>query len=160
MAVIGVQINKKNPEFTKCDFTFWMPQFKNFMSTAEGDKYFNKLYSLLNDKIFYSVFGSDWELAISYGIAHYLTLISQQEQAPSGSTLSSIAGGGVTKGVLSSMTVGSFTKTYDINKTMVDEDEAKFWNQTSYGTSLMTLLKTKALPSIFVVTTHPVPGAL
>lgn len=160
MAVIGIQINKKNPEFTKSDFTFWMPQFENFMNTTEGDKYFNKLYSLLNDKIFYSVFGSDWELAISYGIAHYLTLISQQEQAPSGSTLSSIAGGGVTKGVLSTMTVGSFSKTYDINKTMVDEDEAKFWNQTSYGTALMALLKTKALPSIFVVTTNPVPGAL
>ena len=36
MAVIGVQINKKNPEFTKCDFTFWMPQFKKYMLTDDN----------------------------------------------------------------------------------------------------------------------------
>ena len=55
MAVIGIQIDKKNPEFTKCDFTFWMPQFEKFMNTSDGDKYFTKLYKILNNKIFYSI---------------------------------------------------------------------------------------------------------
>lgn len=159
MSVIGIQLDTKNPEFTKCDFSLWMPQFKQFLATQEGEKYFDKLYKLANNKIFYSIFGSDWELAMSYCIAHYLTLIAQQQQAPVGNTLQEIAGGGTTKGVLSSMTVGSFSKSYDLGKTMLEEDEAMFWNQTSYGTSLMALLKTKAVPSIFVVTSGPIPGA-
>lgn len=159
MSVIGIQLDTKNPEFTKCDFSLWMPQFKQFLATQEGEKYFDKLYKLANNKIFYSIFGSDWELAMSYCIAHYLTLIAQQQEAPVGNTLQEIAGGGTTKGVLSSMSVGSFSKSYDLGKTMLEEDEAMFWNQTSYGTSLMALLKTKAVPSIFVVTSGPIPGA-
>lgn len=159
MSVVGIQLDTKNPEFTKCDFSLWMPQFKQFLATQEGEKYFDKLYKLANNKIFYSIFGSDWELAMSYCIAHYLTLIAQQQQAPVGNTLQEIAGGGTTKGVLSSMSVGSFSKSYDLGKTMLEEDEAMFWNQTSYGTSLMALLKTKAVPSIFVVTSGPIPGA-
>lgn len=159
MSVIGIQLDTQNPEFTKCDFSLWMPQFKQFLATQEGEKYFDKLYKLANNKIFYSIFGSDWELAMSYCIAHYLTLIAQQQEAPVGSTLQEIAGGGTTKGVLSSMSVGSFSKSYDLGKTMLEENEAMFWNQTSYGTSLMALLKTKAVPSIFVVTSGPIPGA-
>lgn len=159
MAIIGIQIDRQNPEFTKCDFTFWMPQYSKFMDTSEGDKYFNKIYNLVNNKIFKSIFGADWELAMSYAIAHYLTLIAQQTQAPSGDSLRDIVGGGATKGVLSSMTVGSFSKSYDIDKTMLSENEAMFWNQTSYGASLMALLKTKAVPTIMVVTSNPIPGA-
>lgn len=159
MAVIGIQLDRKNPEFTKCMFTFWMPQFKMFMETDEGEMYFNELYEVVNNKIFYSIFGSDWKLAMSYGIAHYLTLIANQQQAPSGTSLESIAGGGAIKGVLSSMSVGAFSKSYDIDKTMISENEAAFWNQTSYGAALMALLKTKAVPSILVVTSNPLPGA-
>ena len=92
---------------------------------------------------------------MSYGIAHYLTLIAQQMESPSGSTLSEIAGGGNIKGVISSASIGGFTKTYDLGRTMVGSEEALFWNQTSYGASLMALLKTKAVPSMFVVTNDP-----
>ena len=159
MAIIGIQLDRDNPEFTACDFTFWMPQYAKFIATSEGARYFDKIYKLVNQKIFASIFGSDWELAMSYGIAHYLTLIANQLQAPAGDSLEAIAGG-ATHGVLSSMSVGEFSKTYDINKTMLSEDEAMFWNQTSYGAALMALLKTKAVPSILVVTSNPVPGAL
>ena len=158
MAIIGVQLNTTNPTFTVEDFTFWMPQYAKFMATAEGQHHFDKIYALVNNKIYKSVFGADWELAMSYAIAHYLTLIANQLQAPAGDTLQGIAGGS-TKGVLTSMSVGGFSKTYDIDKTMVSEQEAMFWNQTSFGAALMALLKTKALPSIFVVTSNPVPGA-
>lgn len=159
MAIIGIQIDRDNPEFTVDDFVFWMPQFQSYMATDEGEKRFTKLYDLVNKKILKSIFGSDWELAMSYGIAHYLTLIAEQMQAPSGDTLESIAGGGVTKGVMSSMSVGGFSKSYDLGKTMVDQQEAMFWNSTSYGSALMALLKTKAVPSIMVVTSNPIPGA-
>lgn len=158
MALIGIQLDRTNPSFSSEDFVFWMPQYAKFIATEEGQKYFNKIYSLVNNKIFKSIFGSDWELAMSYAIAHYLTLIANQIQAPSGDTLQGIAGG-ATHGVLSSMTVGSFNKTYDLDKSMVSENEALFWNQTSFGAALMALLKTKAVPSILVVTSNPIPGA-
>lgn len=158
MAIIGIQTNRENPEFTSADFVFWMPQYAKFIATDEGRNYFNKIYTLVNNKIYKSIFGADWELAMSYAIAHYLTIISNQMQAPAGDTLQGIAGG-ATHGVLSSMTVGSFSKSYDLKMTMVDENEAMFWNQTQYGAALMALLKTKAVPSIMVVTSNPVPGA-
>ena len=61
------------------------------------------------------------------------------------------------KGVLASANIGAFSKSYDLSKTMVEENEALFWNQTSYGAELMALLKTKAIPSILVVTSNPIP---
>ena len=158
MAIIGIQIDRENPAFTASDFTVWMPQFSAYVATEQGTALFNKLYTICNNKIFYSIFGSDWELAMSYAIAHYMTIIAQQQQAPSGDTLQGIAGG-ATHGVLSSMSVGGFSKSYDLNMTMSNEQEAMFWNQTSYGAALMALLKTKAVPSILVVTSNSVPGA-
>ena len=156
MALIGIALNRENPEFTAADFTFWMPQYKNYMNTDEGKVAFNNLYEIANNKVFYSIYGSDWKLAMSLCIAHYLTLIANQLQAPAGNTLQGIAGGS-TRGVMSSMSVGEFSKTYDLGRTMVDENEALFWNQTSFGAELMALLKTKAVPSILVVTNYPVP---
>ena len=125
---------------------------------SEGNDTFNQLYELANKKVFESIYGSDWKFAMSLCIAHYLTLIANQVEAPSGNTLQGIAGG-ATHGVLSSMSVGSFSKSYDLSKTMVDENEAMFWNLTSYGAELMALLKTKAVPSILVVTSNPITGA-
>ncbi len=159
MALIGIQLDRKNPSYTVADFTFWMPQFKKYMATDDGKVAFDNLYEIANNKIFKSIFGTDWKLAMSLTIAHYLTLIANQVGAPSGDTLESIAGGGSFKGVLASATIGDFNKSYDINKTVADDKEARFWNQTSYGAQLYALLQTKAVPSILVVTSNPIPGA-
>lgn len=158
MALIGIQLNRTNPAFTIADFTFWMPQYKKYIDTEDGQVAFNNLYEIANNKIFKSIYGTDWKFAMSLCIAHYLTLIANQLQAPAGNTLQGIAGG-QTHGVLSSMQVGSFSKSYALDKTMVTEDEALFWNQTTFGAELMALLKTKAVPSILVVTSNPIPGA-
>jgi len=155
MPIIGIDLDRTNPSFTINDFCLWLPQFKNYMQTEEGLAYFNKLYNVANNKIFSSIYGIDWELAMSYCIAHYLTLIAQQTQSPSGSSLSQIAGGGVHRGILSSSSIGGFSKSLDFSKTMGDSEEMLFWNQTSYGSSLMALYKTKAVPSIFVVRGGP-----
>lgn len=157
MAILGIELDRVNPEFTISDFLFWMPQFSAYLGTERGICVFNKIYSIANQRVFHSIFGVDWELAMSYVIAHYMTLIAQQQQAPSGGTLQGIAGGGVTRGVLQSAGVGDFQKSYDLSKTMLDSQDSLFWNQTSYGTSFMALLKTKAVPSMFVVTTNPIP---
>lgn len=156
MAIIGIDIDRENPPFTKADFLFWEPQFTQL---EDLDTYFNKLYPIANNKIFYSIFGTDWEVAMSYCIAHYITLIGNARQLPEGKTLASIAGGGTTKGVLASATIGAFSKTYDLDKSLIVSPDAVWWNSTSYGAQLMALLKTKAVPSIFVVTSNPVPGA-
>ena len=157
MAILGIYLNRNNPEFTKEDFLFWMPQFTKFLDTDDGDKYFQKIYKLVNNKIFEKIYGTDWELAMSLAIAHYLTIIGNQIQSPSGSSLATIAGGGVTKGVIQSATIGGFSKTYDLDRSMISSDDAIWWNQTSYGAQLMALAKTKAIPSIMVVTSNPVP---
>lgn len=156
MAIIGINIDKKNPEFTKADFLFWMPQFTRLDNL---NALFENLYPIANNKIFYSIYGTDWKLAMSLCIAHYATLIGNNTQLPEGSSLASIAGGGTTKGVLASATIGGFSKTYDLDRSMISGQEAIWWNSTSYGAQLMALLKTKALPSIMVVTSNPVPGA-
>lgn len=159
MAIVGIQTSTKNPDYTIDNFVFWMPQFKKFMATEDGQNYFNNIYPVINGKVFKSIFGPDWPLAMSLAMAHYITLIAQQDQAPSGETLDSIVGGGATRGVLTSMSVGGFSKSYDINKTMSSEEEAMFWNLTSYGAQFWSLLKTKPIASIFVVTSHHIPGA-
>lgn len=159
MAVLGIQINKKNPEYNINDFCFWLPQFKKYCATEEGQVMFDNLYPIANAKIFESIFGTDWKYAMSLCIAHYAYLIAIQATTPQGDTLSGITGGGVTRGVLTSATIGSFTKSYDLNYTALTSEDSLFWNQSAYGMSLYALYKTKAVPSIFVVTDGPlIPG--
>lgn len=155
--IYGLDLNRQNPEFTKAMFLVWMPQFKEFVNTEEGNVYYQEMYELANAKVYKSVFGSDWKIAMSLCIAHYLQLVANNLEVPSGSTLEQIAGGGTIKGVLSQASVGNFSKSYDIDKTVLSNKESMFWNQTSYGAALMALLQTKSLPSIFVVTSNPHP---
>lgn len=152
--IIGIDTDRNNPTFTSSDFLLWMPRFTKFLETEQGQLMFNKIYTIVNNKIYKSIFGSDWELAMSYAIAHYMTLIANNMQAPSGSSLETIAGGGVITGILSSASVGGFSKSYDFDKTIMSDDSSKFWNQTSYGAALMALLETKSVASIMVVTNN------
>ena len=157
MALIGINIDKRNPEYTINDFKFWMRQFKD---VEDLETLFDNLYPIANNKIFYSIFGSDWKLAMSLCIAHYATLISNTEQLPAAKSLANIAGGGTTRGVLASATIGGFSKTYDLDRSMISGDEFIWWNSTSFGAQLIALMKTKGIPSILVVTSNPVPGAM
>lgn len=156
MAIVGIQTSKKNPEFTMDDFLVWMPQFADYLATDEGAALYEKIYTLANNKIFYSVFGVDWELAMSYCIAHYITLIAYSSQIESGEDLSDIAGGGVLRGILTSASVGGFSKSYNVSLTVSSDEEALFWNQTTYGAALWALMKTKSLATMFVVTSNPI----
>lgn len=158
MALIGPFFDQENPtDYTVAKFTFWMPQFKAFMATEDGLECFNNIYPIAYARVKYGIMGADWYMAMSWVIAHYITLIGQQAQAEGGPDITQIAGGGVTKGVLTGMSVGGYSKQYDLAKTMSDEQEALFWNQTSYGAQYYALLKSKPIPSMFVVTSGPVP---
>ena len=160
MAIIGITIDRDNPEYTIADLKFWIRAYKNYYETEEGITAFNNLYPIANEKILYSVYGSDWKRAMSLCIAHYTFLLAQSEQAPSGSTLADLASAQTANGVIDSASVGSFSINYAIDKTMVETDEAKWWNLSPFGAELMALLETKAYSGgIFVVTSGPIPGA-
>ena len=158
MAVIGVYTKKENPEFTIAQFCVWFPQFRKFLETPEGQAMWDVIYPIANETIFKSVYGSLWSRAISLMIAHLMTLIALQNQVPVGDDLASIAGLGTTQGVMSSASVGSFSVSYELNKTMSEEEEAKWYNLTKFGAELYTLMKTRHIATIFVVTTNPIPG--
>lgn len=154
--IFGINIDKTNPSFTMSDFVFWMPKFKTYVETEAGAVAYNKIYEICNQKIFKSIFGSDWEQAISLAIAHYLTLRAKQLSATNDGTAAGIAGNDNYGVVLSGVSVGSFSKSFDLGQTLVEGDDAKFWNLTSYGAQLMALYKQKSPPSVFVVTpTNP-----
>jgi len=151
MGIKGIELDRTNPRYKVSDFLVWMPQFKKYLETNEGQRAFTMMKKICNEKIFHSILGVDWYLGMSYGIAHYLTLIQQQQSNPGGSSLASI-GGGSPKGVLSSASVGGFNQSYDFSLSMISEKENMFWNQTEYGKNLMLLYQTKAIPTMFVIT--------
>lgn len=159
MAIIGITTDRRNPSFTISDFKFWMPAFKKYMETEDGQTMFENLYPIANEMILHSIYGVQWKYAMSLCIAHYAYLIQQQETAPSGDTLSSIASGGANRGVISGASVGSFNVSYDLGKTTLEEKEAKWWNLSPYGAELMALLATRPVASMFVVTSNNIPGA-
>lgn len=160
MAVIGIQTNKRNPEFTIAQFCVWFPQFKKFLATEDGTAMWNVVYPIANETIFKSIYGSLWSRAISLMIAHLMTLIALENKAPVGDDLASIAGLGDTAGVISSASVGGFSVSYELSKTMSEEEEAKWYNLTKFGAELYALMKTRHIATIFVVTSNPVPGAM
>lgn len=147
MAIIGLNLNRINPEFEFDDFIFWMPHFQNVLSQSD----FEKIKAIANNKIFKSIWGTDWEYAMSLCIAHYLELRAANFRVPASKSYTNLGGGQNFKGVITSMSVGDFSKSLDIGNNVLNSEEAYFWNQTSYGASLMALYKTKAVPSIFVV---------
>ena len=156
MALIGLQTDTHNPEYTIQQFLIWQPQFKAFFESPDGQAYWDELYPIANSSIFKSIWGNKWSLAMSYMIAHLLTLIAINMQAPAGDDLASIAGLKATQGVISSASVGSFQVTYEIDKTMCEGDEAKWYNLTKFGAMLYALMKTRHLPAIFVVTSDDI----
>lgn len=154
--IFGICTDKRNPEYTIQDLMFWMPKLKAFLSTEAGQTAYDNLYPIANKKIFYSIWGTDWKYAMSLCITHYLMLIAKQGvNGNVGDDLASVATLDTYGGMISSMTVGSFSKSFDLSQTMIDSDDAKWWNLTSAGATLMALFKTKSPPSIFVVTPTP-----
>ena len=157
--IFGIAVDRKNPAFTKADLEFWMPKLKPFLDTEAGQVAFDNLYEIANQQIFYSIWGSKWKYAMSLCIAHYLMLIAKNGvNGNVGDDIASIATLDTYAGMLQSMNIGSFSKSFDLAKTMIDSDDAKWWNLTSAGAQLMAMFKTTAAPSIFVVTPTPGPS--
>jgi len=154
MAVIGITTNTKNPEYTISDFLVWFPQFTQYLATDKGKSTFNVAYEMANDIVFKSVLGPYWSRGMALCIAHIFMLIKFQQDQQGGPDLESISGG-MTGGTITSANVGSFSVSYDTSLTKFDKDDAKWWNLTEYGAELYALLKSRPIPTMFVVTPGP-----
>lgn len=144
--------SKTNPTYTIDDFCMWIPQMSKYIKTDEGLKYFNKLYPIANSIIHYYVFGELWEKAMSLYIAHELALIGKQMTRATSNSLSESAGGSVLNGVLTSMTVGGFSKSYNFDSVLSNNDDAKYFNQTSWGSELYAMMAMR--PKFFMLVTN------
>lgn len=158
MPVLGTYLDRNNPPFTLEDFLFWMPDFSTINNIQTS---FDNLYPIANDKIFHSIFGVDWKYAMSLCIAHYMFIIGQREKnkKPGVTSLAQLAGASPSSGgIMSSATIGNFTKTWDLDRSLISGDDKAWWNTSAFGQELMRLLGTKSLPSMFVAITNPIPG--
>ena len=143
MAVIATRVDRKNPSFNKQSYKIYMPQFGDFVDTVEGDKIFQAYKVIANGKVFKSVFGVEWDYAMSLVISHYLVIwasrASQKDKGMS-SNLLGIAAMGNHKGILSSYSVGEVSKSYSYDGILINEKGAEFWNRTEFGIEFYSLL--------------------
>lgn len=152
MALRGIDTNRKNPPYTIDDFIFWIPNMANFIQTKEGLICFNRLYDMANNEIFFSIFGSSWQYAMSLYIAHFIYRRGKNASRNVGNTLADAAASAAYNGAITSVSVGGFSKSYDTNATTITDREAAFWNLSPYGTELYDLMSRLPIATIAVVT--------
>ena len=157
MAILGApEISNEQPEFTIDDFKFWMPIFSKAIDTKEGQVMYNNLYPIALEKIQYSIFGADWKKAMSLCIAHYATIIGNQQATPAPGTIAQAAAMGTTKGIITTAGIGQFNQTFDVDRSLSNTQDAIFWNQTQWGAELYNLFMSKPILSMIVVTPGPI----
>lgn len=159
MAILGVPYFDENPTFTINDLKFWCPKLKGVLETDYGQTLFQNLYPIANGKIMSSIFGVDWKKAMSLCIAHYAYLLGKQMQNTAGQTLDSFVTASAPGGVISSASVGQFSKSFDLDRSFADSKDSIWWNSTPYGQELYNLAISKPVLSMIVVTSNPVPGS-
>lgn len=115
---------------------------------ATGDgKYLYELFcNIANNKIIKNIWNSEWEYGMSLCIGHYLAITVRESEVSYG--LGDIAKDSGPRGAISS----DMEKIkYDYKNTLLNRNQSKFWNQSQYGALLISLLETKAIPTIIVV---------
>ena len=149
MPVFGLPKQSKNPVFKDVLFTMFCPEFKAYLENPENRAKYDYFKEQANKRIRKSVFGSDWDMAMSYFIAFYLTEIVKSENQGSPS-LSRLANNSNPEGRLDSYTVGSLSKSYNFDSVMMNTEDALFWNQNKWGVKLFALAKNHGTLSMAV----------
>lgn len=150
-------VNRTNPDtYTKEIFYIYMPSMQQFVETADGTAVFNEYFKIANARCFHSIWGDEWEEAMSLLIAHFLSLWAERAAAAASSmakTISGIAGMGRPRGVETSISAGELSKSYDYSLTTLEttKDNA-FYNRTIFGQEYYARLVHKRSISIAVVT--------
>ena len=132
MGIIGLPNTATNPEFTRETFSIFIPKLKEWVhDTSNADKW-NKFVDICNHKINIGFWGEDWEYAFSLAVAHYICITDP-------CYVESIGADTASGGVMGSRSVGGVNYSYDLSKTMNDNQAYKFWCRTGYGNELVTL---------------------
>lgn len=154
MAVIKMSPNRKNPQFTKSTFLIHMPNMEAFIDTKVGARVFKEYKDIASSKVFKSVWGAEWNYGMSLCISHYLVLYARNAKSTRsmGDTLSAVASMGNADGLITSMSVGEVSKSFDHSYTMLEQGaDSAFWNQTGYGRLFYSMLSQKRPFAIGVV---------
>ena len=149
MPVFGLPKKYKNPEFKDVIFNMFCPEFKAYLSKPDNMAKYNYFKELANNRISKRAFGNDWEMAMSYCIAFYLTEVIKSENKGTPS-LSKLANSSNPEGRLDSYTVGSLSKSLNFDSTMLTTEDALFWNQNKWGVKLFACAKTHGTLSMAV----------
>ena len=117
----------------------------NFIAAdGPGSTLYELFCNISDNKILKNIWNSDWEVAFSYCIAHYIDLINRGTQKEFGLDVQAKESG--PRPIVSTIN----KVTYDYSMTTLDRSSAKFWMATEYGRFLLTLLDTKVIPTMIV----------
>jgi hypothetical protein len=142
--VYGLPTIGKNPEFDKATFSIFVPKLKDWIYEPANEQAYQKFLDICNNKINKSVFGDDWEMAMSYAIAHYICITDPMYvQAVDGDT--------AVGGIMSSRSVNGLSYSYDLDKTITTNPAYNFWLRTGYGTQLVNLILAHGWVGVLVV---------
>lgn len=154
--VIKPSMKRNNPPFTKELFYVYMPAMKDFIDTAQGDAVFLEYTKIANGRCFKSVWGDEWAEGMSLLIAHFLTLWADRAAMADKSlakTVSGIAMMGRPQGVMTSLSAGELSKSFDFGLTTLPTDkENAFYNKTQFGQDYYSRLMQKRSITMAVVT--------
>lgn len=153
--IIKPSVNRKNPVYTSDLFFIYQPAMQAFVETTQGTAIFNEYVKIANSRCFSSVWGDEWNEAMSLLIAHFLALWAERAAMQNSSmskTIAGIAGMGKPRGVQTSISAGELSKSYDFSLTTLPTDkENAFYNRTIFGQDYYARLMQKRSVSIAVV---------
>lgn len=130
--ICGFPTPGKNPEYSKETFATYIPKLKEWVYDSAHDEQFNKFVSICGEKINIGYWQEDWEYAMSLAVAHYICItdidyVQAIDADPSNGA------------VMSGRGIGGINYSYDLSRTMNDNQAYKFWQRTGYGTQLVAL---------------------
>lgn len=153
--VLKPMVKRQNPTFTKNQFLLYIPAMKQFVETEQGDKIFQEYKSIANGKVYKSMMGDEWKLAMSLCIAHYIAVWANNAslaERGGGGNITSISALGKLQGVITSQSVGEISKSYDFSLTTPEKTkDSIFWMQSEYGKQFYSIWSVKQPFSIAVV---------
>lgn len=154
--VIKPSMKRNNPPFTKDMFKVYMFSMGEFVDTPQGEAVFLEYVKIANGRCFKSVWGDEWPEAMSLLIAHFLTLWADRAAMADRSlakTISGIAMMGRPQGVMTSLSAGELSKSFDFGLTTLPTDkENAFYNKTTFGQDYYARLMQKRSITMAVVT--------
>ena len=144
MIIHGIPPAGKNPKFMRSTFCIYCPKLKEWVMSPENDAAYKKFLETCNSKISYAYYTDDWEYAMSLAIAHYVCITNPEY-------VQAIGADTAEGGVMSNRSVGGVSYTYDLDKTMNDNQAYKFWARTGYGNQLINLSASKGWLGVLVL---------